>query len=78
MNALDALAQEPLPELLKACLTVRKDFVLEFAALVDETGVELQFRDVNTQRWFVHGEELFSNQMAAQVRLADTSSAQAV
>jgi hypothetical protein len=73
MNTLDPLFGEPLLELLKASLTVREDFVFEFAAVLDETGIELEFRDVEAKHGFHHGGQLLLNQMAAQVKLADAS-----
>jgi len=41
MNSLNALLLEPLLELCKASRGVGKDFMLEFAAWLDEAGVEL-------------------------------------
>jgi hypothetical protein len=58
VNALDALLGEPLHQLLEAGRGVGKDFVAEFAALVDETDIELEFGDVNAKCWFSHCSEL--------------------
>ena len=41
VDALDTLLGEPLQQLLAAGRGVRKDFMLELAALVDETEIEL-------------------------------------
>jgi hypothetical protein len=76
VDSLDALAGEPVRELLEACDSVGKEFMTELATSVDETDVELEFRDVNAEHWFSHdGDLLVWNQMAARVKLADTSSA---
>jgi hypothetical protein len=75
VDALDALLGEPITELLEAGRSVGKDFMLKLAALVDETGIELQFGDVNAKSRFYHGDKLLMESEAAQVKLADTSSA---
>lgn len=54
MDALDPVFGEPPLELLKACDSVGKDFMLELATCVDETDIELQFGDVNAEHWFCH------------------------
>jgi len=58
VDSLDALLGKPFKQLLEACRSVGKDPMLELAAWVDETDVELQFGDVNTKCWFSHGSEL--------------------
>ena len=38
--------------------SIGKDFVFELAACVDEADIELEFGDVNAERWFGHDREL--------------------
>jgi hypothetical protein len=75
VNALNTLLGEPVTELLEAGRSVGEDFMLEFAALVDEADIELQFGDVNAKSRFYHGDKLLMESEAAQVKLADASSA---
>jgi hypothetical protein len=51
MIANQLLPGEPVTELFKAGSSVGQAFMLELAALVDETDIELQLRDIDAQNW---------------------------
>ena len=74
MDSLAILLGEPVKQLLEACRGVGEDFIIELAAVIDETRVELQFGDV-AKSAFSHGGELRWNQMQRFVKIADASSA---
>lgn len=75
MDSLAILLGEPVKQLLEACRGVEEDFIIELAAVIDETRVELQFGDVKAKSGFSHGGELMWNQMQRFVKIADASSA---
>ena len=76
VDSLDALAWRATQRVARSHATVLgKTLCLSLPLWLDETDIELEFGDVNAKYWFCHGGKLLSNQMAARVKLADTSSA---